>query len=427
MPNSHYNEVQSFPFEKLLETSSIFLYHCDISEGFPIRYMSDNVQKILGFPKERFLNNNVLWLDRVHPDELQKVKTAYHKATRQKQTMVEFRFKHAKGHYIWIRDELALITDDDGKPESIAGTSFDITAQKKAEAKLRELNQTLEKRVKERTTRLISANRKLKNQHETLKLQEKALENLNDFVIISKPPQKAPMDRKITYVNEAFDQCTGYKASEVLGEAPTFLHGEKTSSKIIKRVNDQICDHQSLHEEWINYKKDGTPFWVELSLAPFPAPEKDYEYWIGINRDITERKKTEHRLEESEQLYRAFAELSFTAIFEIDGNGHILNCNKRACELFQYSTQELLEMNVQQLRSGNKQQSCDSIVTAIRKSGDQTLERTYRKRDGSTFPAEVHAQLYQSGQETELLIVYISDNTAHKAYKDQTQRSLREK
>src|SRR5699024_10212465 len=136
MPNSHYNEVQSFPFEKLLETSSIFLYHCDISEGFPIRYMSDNVQKILGFPKERFLNNNVLWLDRVHPDELQKVKTAYHKATRQKQTMVEFRFKHAKGHYIWIRDELALITDDDGKPESIAGTSFDITAQKKPKPSL---------------------------------------------------------------------------------------------------------------------------------------------------------------------------------------------------------------------------------------------------------------------------------------------------
>jgi len=427
MPNSNYNEVQSFPVGKLLETSSIFLYHCDITEGFPIRYMSDNVQNILGFPKERFINNDVLWLDRVHPNDLTKVKTEYHKATRQKQTMVEFRFKHADGHYVWIRDELALITDDDGQPESIVGTSFDITAQKEAEANLQELNQTLEKRVKERTNRLISANQKLKDQHETLKLQEKALENLNDFVVITKAPKKNPLASKIIFVNEAFEQFTGYEASEVLGEPPTFLHGEKTSSRIIKKINDQICLHQPLHEEFINYKKDGTPFWSELSLAPFSAPETGYEYWIGINRDITERKRAEDRLKESEQLYRAFAELSFDAIFEIDREGRILNCNKRACELFKYSSEELLGMNMQRLRSGKKQQDWDSAVAAIREACDRTLERTYRKRDGSTFPAEVHAQLYQNGQETELLIVYISDNTAHEAYKDQTQRSLREK
>ncbi|MGM0547346.1 MAG: sensor histidine kinase [Bacteroidota bacterium] len=130
-------------------------------------------------------------------------------------------------------------------------------------------------------------------------LQQLALDNLNDMVVITKATRHDPLNSQIVFVNKSFERITGYKSEEVIGETPTFLHGPKTSAEVLSRINDKIRERKPLREEFINYKKDGTPYWVELDMAPFPTKQEQYEYWVGINRDISDRKQYEHQLKKS--------------------------------------------------------------------------------------------------------------------------------
>jgi len=426
MPESNYSNEQLFPFEELLRSTSIVFYHCDLSDGFPLLFISPNVEDILGFTKEEFEANPQLWINRIHPEDRNKVLTTYNSIADREKRTIEFRFRHADGYYLWLRDEVKLITDEQDNAHSLVGTSIEITDRKTTEAELKKLNKSLEKLIKERTSKLASTNRTLKEQNQKLKLQKLALDNLNDLVIITRVPKDDPLDSKIIFVNKAFEHFTGYQSGEVLGKSPTFLHGPQTSDKVLKTIERKIKNHEHLRAEMINYKKDGTNYWAELDMSPFPTEDENYEYWVGINRDITDRKRAEQQLEESEQRYRAFAELSFDAIFEIDLNGTIINCNKKASQLFGYSRAELIGMDTRELTPDQFRDMQPDIISDTVTTGDEALERTYLKKDGTLLPTEIHTQMYRLGDKKRL-IAYVRDNSAHKTYENTIHRSLKEK
>jgi len=385
------------------------------------------VEEILGLGAEAFETDSMLWINRIHPDDREKVLNTYDRIPEKKKLTIEFRFQRADGNYIWLQDEIKLITDKRGKPHSLVGTSIEITDQKQAEKEIQNLNKTLEKRVKQRTSKLAKANKRLKEQHQILEFQELAINNLNDMVVITKAPKKQPLNSKIIFVNKAFEEFTGYQSDEILGRNPGFLHGPETSDEVLKSIERKIQNHQDLREEFINYKKDGTPYWVELEMSSFPTDENEYEYWVGINRNITKRKRAEQKLEESEQRYRTITELSFDAILEIDLDGKILNCNKKAFELFGYGPDELIGMDARKLKPREYRNSQSDIISKTITTGDdETWERTYEKKDGSLLPAEIHTQVYHEGDEKRL-IAYIRDNSAHKSYENAIHRSLKEK
>ncbi len=441
MPDTkNYGAENPFPFKELMQSSSIIFYHCDLAEGYPIINMSSNVGEILGFEKEDFEADEQLWLNRIHKEDVSRVLSVYEDISEQSRIVVEFRFRHKDGHYIWLRDEVKEITNSQGEPDSLIGSSIEVTEQKKAEKNLQELNRTLEERIKERTSKLTDANRKLKKQiqyrnkaekrlqeqNEQLKLQGLAISNLNDMVVITRAPKEDPTNSEIVFVNEAFEKFTGYSSDEVIGRTPTFLHGDETSQKVLDRISDKIKNHEPLREEFINYTKDGTPYWVELDMSPFSSMDSDYEYWVGINRDVTKRKQAEEKLEESEERYRTLAELSFDAIFEINLDGTIINCNKRACQLFGYKREELVGMNSLELIPEEYRDTMPNVLSDIETTDEGAWERIYQKKDGTIFPTEIHTQMYEANG-SERLVAYVRDNTAHKEYENKIRRSLKEK
>lgn len=430
----------AFPFAEIVQASSIIFSHRELKENFPVMFMSSNVAEVLGSSGSEFESHEKLWFDRIHEADVEKVEASYRELDTTGHAVNEFRFRHVDGHYVWLREEIKLVTGEPGAPDTFVGSAIDITEQKKAEEKLQELNRTLEKRIGERTSKLATANRKLKKQiqyrnkaeaqlkkqHKTLKLQELAIDNLNDMVVVTKARKDNPLNSKVIFVNRAFERFTGYSSEEVVGCNPAFLHGEKTSQKVLDHIEQKIASHEPLREEFINYKKDGTPYWAELDMAPFPAEETEYEFWVGINRDITQRKLAEQKIEESEQRYRAFAELSFDAIFEIDLEGIIVNCNKRACELFGYSRPELIGMNTLELTPEKYRDAQPDIISNVATTGNEAWERTYKKKDGTLFPTEIHTQLFKIGGKKRL-IAYVRDNSAHKEYERAIRKSLKEK
>ncbi|MBB5233934.1 sensor domain-containing protein [Deinococcus budaensis] len=130
-----------------------------------------------------------------------------------------------------------------------------------------------------------------------LALLESVLAHANDSVLIT---EAEPVDQpgpRIVYANAAFTRTTGYAAEEVLGQTPRLLQGPRTDRKVLDRIRHALERWKSVEVEVVNYRKDGSEFWVELSIAPVADETGWYTHWISIQRDITERKQFAEHLD----------------------------------------------------------------------------------------------------------------------------------
>ena len=128
---------------------------------------------------------------------------------------------------------------------------------------------------------------------ERLRLLESVAVHARDSIVIT---EAEPIDLpgpRIIYCNAAFTQATGYSAEEVIGLTPRVLQGAKTDPLSREKLRRALSAWESIEIEMINYRKDGTEFWVELSIVPVANERGWYTHWVSVQRDITERKNTE--------------------------------------------------------------------------------------------------------------------------------------
>ncbi|MFP7493187.1 PAS domain-containing protein [Terribacillus saccharophilus] len=134
--------------------------------------------------------------------------------------------------------------------------------------------------------------------HYSTKIKDAFFRQVIDYVgagvVITDPSMP---DNPIIYTNEAFESITGYSTKEIIGQNCRFLQGEKTSRAEVDKVRSAIEKEQSVTVELLNYRKDETPFWNELSMYPIFVPDEDKLYFVGIQRDVSDRKSEEIRAE----------------------------------------------------------------------------------------------------------------------------------
>ena len=134
-------------------------------------------------------------------------------------------------------------------------------------------------------------------EEDRLRLLEGVALHANDAVLITEGrPIHGPGGPRIIYVNEAFTRMTGYSEEEIIGQTPRILQGPDTSRAALDLIRDALEHWRPIQIELLNYTRDGTPFWVELSIAPHGDRRGWYTHWISIQRDITERKIVDERL-----------------------------------------------------------------------------------------------------------------------------------
>ncbi|MBW4626800.1 MAG: response regulator [Brasilonema octagenarum HA4186-MV1] len=125
---------------------------------------------------------------------------------------------------------------------------------------------------------------------------ESVVVNANDGIVITEAePINLPGSR-ILYINQAFTRTTGYSLEEVLGKTPRILQGPKTNRATLDKIRKTLEQWEAGVFELINYRKDGSEFWVEMSVVPVADETGWYTHWISIQRDITERKRVEETL-----------------------------------------------------------------------------------------------------------------------------------
>lgn len=152
-----------------------------------------------------------------------------------------------------------------------------------------------------------------KETSQKLNLLEKAVDRINDVIMITKAEPIDPPGPEIVYVNDAFVRMSGYERSEVLGKNPRFLQSAKTERSELDKIRHALQNWEDVRAEVVNCDKNGEEFWVEFDIVPIADETGHFINWVSIQRDITERKKRferelrEQRLETLGRMARGIA------------------------------------------------------------------------------------------------------------------------
>ncbi|MEQ8757278.1 MAG: adenylate/guanylate cyclase domain-containing protein [Coleofasciculus sp. G1-WW12-02] len=137
-----------------------------------------------------------------------------------------------------------------------------------------------------------------KGVQETVKLRDQAIAASSVGIVIA--DARLP-DMPLIYVNPAFEKITGYSAAEVLGYNCRFLQGKDTNQPAVTQLRAAIKAGQHCTVTLLNYRKDGTPFWNELTISPIHDDRNNLTHFVGIQSDISDRIKAEQALRLEQQ------------------------------------------------------------------------------------------------------------------------------
>jgi PAS domain S-box-containing protein len=130
-----------------------------------------------------------------------------------------------------------------------------------------------------------------------LRLLESTIANANDIFVITEPEWVEPDGPPIVYVNDAFERMTGFTRAETLGQPISgLLHGPNTSPETVATIRRALMDGKPCAVEILNYRKNGTEFWAELTVQPIADQTGRFTHWVAVRRDMTERRQAEDRL-----------------------------------------------------------------------------------------------------------------------------------
>ena len=126
----------------------------------------------------------------------------------------------------------------------------------------------------------------------------KLLESMTQSILITTPELDSP-GPYIIYANKAFEEMTGWSREEIIGKSPRILQGAETDQSIFRNLGDILNKGEVWKGKTINYKKDGTKFYMEWSISPVYDKKGKHDQLLAVQNDITENVKIEKRLEKA--------------------------------------------------------------------------------------------------------------------------------
>jgi diguanylate cyclase (GGDEF)-like protein/PAS domain S-box-containing protein len=128
---------------------------------------------------------------------------------------------------------------------------------------------------------------------ERLRLLESVVVNANDAILIT---EAEPIDLpgpRIVYCNAAFSKTTGYAEADIIGLTPRILQSPHSDRQVLDRLRAALQKWEPVEVELLNVQKDGTEFWVELSIVPVADERGWYTHWVSVQRDVSQRRTNE--------------------------------------------------------------------------------------------------------------------------------------
>lgn len=238
------------------------------------------------------------------------------------------------------------------------------------------------------------------------------------------------LEGNTTFANPAAEKLLGYTEEELLGKPQhAIIHHSKPDGSPYPReechIYAAIKDGKVRQEtEEVFWRKDGTSFPVEYVSTPIRENEKLMGAVVTF-KDITERKRTEQALRESEARANAVLNTALDGIITIDEKGTIKSFNPAAERLFGYKPSEILETNIKFLmpepfQSEHDQYLKNFLTTGVSKIIGIGREVTGLRKDGSTFTSDLEITEMYLG-EARMFTGVVRDITERKKAEAQSQ------
>ncbi|MEH1827070.1 MAG: PAS domain S-box protein [Nostoc sp.] len=377
---------------QLLETVKVIPWELDL-KTWRFTYVGPQAVDLLNYAIAEWYEEN-FWVNHLHPHDKQKSVCFRQEATaRCENHELEYRMLAADGRVIWLRDIVSVI-EEAGTPTMLRGFMFDITDLKMVE--------------------------------ETLRLRERALAATSNGIIIA---DARLAYNPVIYVNHAFEQITGYSATEVIGQNCRFLQRTDTQQPALNELRSSLQAGTSCKVVLRNYRKDGTLFWNELSISPIYDENGKLSHFIGIQTDISDvydelrlRKLAEASLHRQALTF----ENMHDSVIITDLIGNIIDWNPAAETMYGYSKAEVLAKTPSILQQPEVAPTLSSkILETINQQGRWSGEIHFIRKDGSEGISETTVVSLQDEQGETIATVSINhDITENKRAKEALQRQL---
>jgi PAS domain S-box-containing protein len=252
-------------YRTLVEQIPAVVFMAFLDQGIGEAYVSPQIEAILGFSQEEWLNDPVRWYQQIHPDDKGRWSVEAANLFLSGQPLKSlYRVIARDGHVVWFHCEAKMVRSADGRPWFIHGVAFDISELKRAE--------------------------------EALGKSEQMLRGLFDFapdtvVVVNH-------DGRIVRVNAQVENMFGYNTSELIGQSIETLMPARYRSTHVERRTEYLSEPHTRPMgaglQLSGKRKDGSEFPVDIMLSPMEA--EDGGLVIGVIRDITRRRQAEESL-----------------------------------------------------------------------------------------------------------------------------------
>ena len=198
------------------------------------------------------------------------------------------------------------------------------------------------------------------------------------------------VERVFVSVNPEVERILGRSAAELIGRDAKFLYADPADYRQTgERIRGAVAAGETYRGEHLIKRPDGSTFWCELRARAADAADPAMGI-VFAARDITREKALAQALREAEFIVQNAA----LPIFLTDPQGRFVRTNPAGCALYGYTKEELYRMTVFDVNTEATPQGWRNHFAILRKEGRRSYETTLRRRDGRTFPAEVHGNLF---------------------------------
>ncbi|MGB7573040.1 MAG: PAS domain S-box protein, partial [Thermodesulfobacteriota bacterium] len=350
-------------YRQVVENATEIIYTVDERGNFT--YANPTGLKVTGYPLEELRGFN--YMDLVVPEHRERVTKIYFNQLRQRipTTHVEFPFFNKGGGIIWFSQNSTLVMDED-KIVGFHIIARDITERKRAEEALRE--------SEERYRTLVETSP-----------DAITLLDLNLNIIMANRPALA---------------LYGYESpEEVVGQSALNFIAPEDRPRAVEDVRKMLETGSIGTLEYTLLRKGGIPFSAKLRASMIVNVEKKPLAYICISRDITDRKKAEETLKKSEERFKELYDDAPIGYFEYNTDGCITSVNRTELEMLGYSVEEMVGQPPWKfvVEEDIARQRILDVLAGIMPPA-RGLERTFRRKDGTTFPALIQDRLFQDAE-----------------------------
>ena len=274
----------------LVASSPVVIHTREVQAPHALRYVSPNVQPLMGLAPADLTDQADLVACRVHPDDAAQVAAALPQILDRGELRIEYRLRMGNGQHRWVQEQSRLVRDRAGEPQEIIGYWMDITERKQYETELAAFNLELERRVEAQTRDVLASER----------LAQVTLDALGVRLVI------LDGDGEIVAANRAWRDFYGGRTPESVGNYLRYCEqmdrtiGRNAATHLAPGLRAVLSGAELSYLQEYSQKLDGEPHWFVCRIERFGTEEAPRV--VVSHEDITTFKNAERAQLRSQRL-----------------------------------------------------------------------------------------------------------------------------